>query len=173
MISWLRMGLHTTQVRSAVVAKLRILAGGEAAVQVSDELRAQLRYFVDVLFFFERSEMGRQIDLEPATASTVIRKECEPPRFEGTSGNGSKLWCVPGSIAGQSAVDQVDQLYTVGTLQDHRYVFLHVVRCRGVSQWSHFVQFNRVGHAQLPPEAGPVSEVPFCAVVTQLRNKSS
>lgn len=29
----------------------------------------------------------------------------------------------------------VDILYRFGSLLEHRYVFLHVVRCRGISQW--------------------------------------
>lgn len=36
---------------------------------------------------------------------------------------------------------QVEKLFAVGSLADHRFVFLHVVRTRNISEWSNFVQF--------------------------------
>jgi hypothetical protein len=84
--------------------------GGAAAVE---EATAQLRYFVDVLFHFEKQEQSFE---EPA-----------PPNFI----ESVRKWL---KIA-------VSYLYRVGGFTDHQYVFLHVVRCRGISQWGHFVQF--------------------------------
>lgn len=43
-----------TTPRSAGKLLTSLGLGGEASVYVSDELRARLRYFIDVLFFFER-----------------------------------------------------------------------------------------------------------------------